>query len=113
MGLKKGTLTKNGIAQPAAYIMDAYARRLDNCAIEQNRPYDLVTANEVLNNMQTLFGKRVFDTTARAIQMQINIFTSGIVGKTTTKSSNKKGWRNTPQSLKDIELRKQFVLSIK
>ena len=112
MGLKKGTLTKGGIATAYTIMIDVKARLLDNCAIEQNRPYDLVTATEVLNQMICL-NKEFANTTARALQMQMNIFTSGIVGKTIDKASNKKGWRNSTESLKDIELRKQFILSIK
>ena len=110
--LKKGTLTQNGISTKESLMMDIKARLLDNSAIEQKRPYDLITATEVLNEMITI-NKDFANTTARAIQTQINLLITGIVGKTISKKSTKKGWRYSEQSLKDIEMRRQFVLSIK
>ena len=112
MALKKGTLTVKGISTIYTHMMDVYARKLDNSAIEQNRPYDLQIGTEVLYKMQ-LVDKLFFDTNAKSILQQINILITGIVGKTISKKSTKKGWRSEEPSLKDIELRRQFAMSIK
>ena len=112
MALKKGTLTVKGISTIYTHMMDVYARKLDNSAIEQNRTYDLVTATAVLNELITK-NKEFLNTTAKALQMQMNILITGIVGKTRDKKSTKKGWRSDEASLKDIELRRQFAMSIK
>ena len=113
MALKKKTLTIDKVATKISLMMDVYARLKDNSALEQNRPYTLALATEVLYDMQEQLGKKVFDTNAKSVYSQINIFTKGIVGKTIDKQSTKIGWRHEIPSLKDIELRKKFLLSIK
>ena len=112
MALKKGTLTVKGISTIYTHWMDVYARRLDNSAIEAGRPYTIAMATEVLNQLITQ-NKEFLNTTAKALQMQMNILITGIVGKTRDKKSTKKGWRSEEVSLKDIELRIQFAKSIK
>ena len=107
MALKKGTLTVKGISTIYTHMMDVYARRLDNSAIEAGRPYTIAAATEVLNQLITQ-NKEFLNTNARAMQMQMNILITGIVGK-----GSYKGWRSDEASLKDIELRIQFAKSIK